>query len=553
MDKNLLLFLENKTDALNDRIALGMKSTLGTKELSFNGVGILSKRFAGHLINLGIDKGDNVAILSESMPEWGAVLFGSVIAGTAVVPLDIKLTIFEMETILKDSTPRVLAVSSQYLNKAVELKEKVSSIEHIILIDDNGANGAFPSLYTIPQGDVKFRHRSLNKTALIVYTSGSTGQPKGVEITFKNVLAQIEAIDKCFGEHLGPGDALLSILPLNHLFELTVGLLSFLNMGTSIYYSKSLKPKDVFAIIQEKNVTFMIVVPAFLKLLKAFIEQEVTQKSKYAKLSFRISYAIAKVLNFKWAKKLLFKRIRKKFGKRFKGFFSGGAPLDIEVANFFETVGIDIYEGYGLSEASPVVSVNTPKHRRLGSVGKPLFNVQVKTDESTGELMVRGDSVMKGYFKMPELTAETITKDGWLKTGDIARIDKDDFVWITGRIKNLIVLSGGKKVFPEEVETALFGSPMFKELCVFPYKHATGQKEGTEDVGVVVVPSEKLLNKASDKSEIEKLARAEIKELSQKISSYKRPTVVIVTDDALPRTPLNKIKRKDVKEIYSEK
>lgn len=553
MDKNLLLFLENKTDALNDRIALGMKSTLGTKELSFNGVGILSKRFAGHLINLGIDKGDNVAILSESMPEWGAVLFGSVIAGTAVIPLDIKLTLFEMETILKDSTPRVLAVSSQYLSKAIELKEKVSSIEHIILIDDNGANGAFPSLYTIPQGDVKFRHRSLNKTALIVYTSGSTGQPKGVEITFKNVLAQIEAIDKCFGEHLGPGDALLSILPLNHLFELTVGLLSFLNMGTSIYYSKSLKPKDVFALIQEKNVTFMIVVPAFLKLLKAFIEQEVTQKSKSAKIRFEISYAIAKVLNFKWVKKLLFKRIRKKFGKRFKGFFSGGAPLDIEVANFFETVGIDIYEGYGLSEASPVVSVNTPKHRRLGSVGKSLFNVQVKTDENTGELMVRGDSVMKGYFKMPDLTAETITKDGWLKTGDIARIDKDDYIWITGRIKNLIVLSGGKKVFPEEVETALFGSSMFKELCVFPYKHTTGQKEGTEDVGVVVVPSDELLNKAKDRAEIEKLARAEIKELSQKISSYKRPTVVIVANDALPRTPLNKIKRKDVKEIYSEK
>ena len=160
---------------------------------------------------------------------------------------------------------------------------------------------------------------------------------------------------------------------------------------------------------------------------------------------------------------------------------------------------------------------------------------------------------MKGYFKMPELTKDAITKDGWLKTGDIARIDKDNYIWITGRIKNLIVLSGGKKVFPEEVETALFVSPMFKELCVFPYKHISGQKEGTEDVGVVVVPSDELTAKAKDKAELEKLARAEIKELSQKISSYKRPTVVIVSSDALPRTPLNKIKRKDVKEIYNKK
>lgn len=447
---NVLLFLENRTEALENKIALGMKSNLGWNELTFKGVGVLSRRLANFLIKNKVDKGDKIAILSESMPEWGAALFASVLAGAITIPLDIKLTLFELTSILNDCKPKVLLVSSAYLETGLKLKESIDSIEQIIIINESG-NKAYPSLYDIPdESDRKWRHRAMSKTAFIIYTSGTTGTPKGVEITFKNAMAQVDSVGKCFD--LGINDKFLSILPMNHLFELTVGFLSFLSKGTSIYYSQSLKPKDLFNIIQEKQITFMIVVPAFLKLLKSSIETEINQLPAIKKMFFKLNYQLAKFVPFYWARKLMFLPVHKKFGGKFKGCISGGAPLDITVGKFFERLGIRIFEGYGLSEASPVVTVNNEKHYKLGSIGRPIPCVQVKVDEKTSELMVKGDNVMKGYYNRPELTAEVITEDGWLHTGDIATIDKDGFVYITGRIKSMIVLSGGKKVFPEDLE-----------------------------------------------------------------------------------------------------
>ena len=551
MDNNILLFLENRTAELENNISLGMRSHVGWKELTYKGLGILSKRLAGYLIDIGIDKGDHVAILSESTPEFGAALFASAMAGATIIPLDIKLTTYELTSILTSSTPSVLLVSSAYLETALKLKESVSSIKHIILIDDNGVRKDIPSIYTISdKNGRKWRHRNPTATAFIIYTSGTTGSPKGVEISFKNIMAQVDAVGRCF--NLGPQDRLLSILPMNHLFELTVGFLSFLNKGTSIYYSKSLKPKDLFAIMIEKQITFMVVVPAFLKLLKTAIESEINKMSVFRKFLFDVSYNIARMTNWRWFKRLAFRSIHKKYGGKFKGFLSGGAPLEVEVGKFFNNIGLKIYEGYGLSEASPVVTMNTDRNYRLGSVGRPLFNVQTKVDKETGELLVKGDNIMKGYYKQPDLTKTVITEDGWLKTGDIAKIDKDGFVWITGRIKNMIVLSGGKKVFPEEVESVLEKSPLFKELCVFGAKRSGGQKDGCEDVCVLIRPTDEVLVKYTDEDELNKKIREEVKTFSQQLSHFKRPTTIIVTKQDLPRTATSKIKRKEIIKEYSK-
>ena len=551
MDNNILLFLENRTAELENNISLGMRSHVGWKELTYKGLGILSKRLAGYLIDIGIDKGDHVAILSESTPEFGAALFASAMAGATIIPLDIKLTTYELTSILTSSTPSVLLVSSAYLETALKLKESVSSIKHIILIDDNGVRKDIPSIYTISdKNGRKWRHRNPTATAFIIYTSGTTGSPKGVEISFKNIMAQVDAVGRCF--NLGPQDRLLSILPMNHLFELTVGFLSFLNKGTSIYYSKSLKPKDLFAIMIEKQITFMVVVPAFLKLLKTAIESEINKMTVFRKFLFDVSYNIARMTNWRWFKRLAFRSIHKKYGGKFKGFLSGGAPLEVEVGKFFNNIGLKIYEGYGLSEASPVVTMNTDRNYRLGSVGRPLFNVQTKVDKETGELLVKGDNIMKGYYKQPDLTKTVITEDGWLKTGDIAKIDKDGFVWITGRIKNMIVLSGGKKVFPEEVESVLEKSPLFKELCVFGAKRSGGQKDGCEDVCVLIRPTDEVLVKYTDEDELNKKIREEVKAFSQQLSHFKRPTTIIVTKQDLPRTATSKIKRKEIIKEYSK-
>lgn len=544
---NVLLFLENRTEALENKIALGMKSNLGWNELTFRGLGVLSRRLANFLIKSRVDKGDKLAILSESMPEWGAALFASVLSGATTIPLDIKLTLFELTSILQDCKPKVLLVSSAFLETGLKLKETIDSIEQIIIINDC-SNKDYPCLYDMPdESDKKWRHRAISKTAFIIYTSGTTGTPKGVEITFKNAMAQIEAVTQCFD--LGIKDKFLSILPMNHLFELTVGFMSFLSKGTSIYYSQSLKPKDLFNIIQEKQITFMIVVPAFLKLLKSSIETEINQASAFKKFIFNLNYKVAKFIPFYSVRKLLFKPIHKKFGGKFKGCISGGAPLDINVGKFFERLGIRVFEGYGLSEASPVVAVNTEKHYKLGSIGRPIPNVQVKIDEKTGELMVKGDNVMKGYYNRPELTAEVIGEDGWLHTGDIARIDKDGFVFITGRIKSMIVLSGGKKVFPEDLEAVFEKSPKFAEICVFGAKRSGGAKDGTEDIFVAILPSQEMVDKYPDEKQLEDEIRKEIKTLSTKLSSYKRPSNIIIVKDPFPRTATRKVKRNEVKKI----
>ena len=549
LNKNVLLLLENKTIEFGDKVALSMKSYLGWQELSFKGLGILAKRLANYLMKIGINKGDKVAILSESMPEWGATLFGSILSGAIVVPLDIKLTIYEWTSILSDCMPKVLLVSSTYFEKALELKELIPSIENIVIIDDKKERNGYPGLYDIEEStNIKWRHRAPSKTALIIYTSGTTGSPKGVEITFNNIVSQLESISAAF--NFGPQDRMLSILPMNHLFELTVGFLSFLNFGTSIYYSKSLKPKDLFKIFQEKQITFMISVPAFAKLLKTTIESEIAQRPKWQQFCFNVKYEMAKFVPFKAVKRLMFKDIHKHFGGKFKGILSGGAPLDLNVGKFFNNIGITIWQGYGLTETSPLISVETQKAHRFGSVGKVINSVKAKVDPQTGELLVTGDGIMKGYYNKPELTAETITPDGWLHTGDIAKIDKDGFLFITGRIKNMIVLSGGKKVFPEEVESVIEKSEKFTEICVFGATRQGGQKDGSEDVCIAVVPTEDFINSCNgDKALIEKEVKAEVKLLSQRLAPYKRPLNVYVTYEPLPRTATRKVKRRNVKEL----
>ncbi|MBQ2870631.1 AMP-binding protein, partial [bacterium] len=242
--------------------------------------------------------------------------------------------------------------------------------------------------------NAKWRRRSSKATAMIIYTSGTTGSPKGVEITYRNITSQLEDLGYALNEILGDKKVtVLSILPMNHLFEMTVGFCTFLNYGFSVYYTQSLKPKDILGIMTEKKVEFMIVVPAFLKLLKVGIESELNNAPKITQIAFKAMYHLAKFIPFYSIKKLLFKKIHDKFGGHFIGCISGGAPLDVNVGRFFERIGIKVYQGYGLSETSPVVSVNTDKRSVLASVGRPLKHFETKIDESTGELLLRGPSV----------------------------------------------------------------------------------------------------------------------------------------------------------------
>ncbi len=549
--KNILYLLDERTKKYGERIALGTKTPLGWKEFTYKGIGLLSRKLACYLIdNLNVQKGDRLAILSESKPEYGACVFASAMAGMITVPLDVKLTKYELINILSDCEPCVMLVSRAHLEMAVALQKELPFLKNIIVMDEPAAGEDYKSLYNLPDNyEARWRPRSSKSTAFIIYTSGTTGAPKGVEISFLNMLTQLDDLWDALNAIL-PNRmvTVLSILPMNHLFEMTVGFSTFLNFGFSVYYTPSLKPKDILGIMRAKKVDFMIVVPAFLKLLKTGIESEINNGPKKVKTLFNLMFKISKFIPSYRIKKFMFKKIHDKFGGHFMGCISGGAPLDISVGEFFERIGIKVYQGYGLSETSPVVSVNTDKRNDLASVGRPLKSFEARIDKETGELQLRGDCIMKGYHNQPELTAETIDSDGWLHTGDIAKITPDGHIYITGRIKNMIVLSGGKKVFPEEVESVLEKSPYFAEVCVLGVSHTFGAKDGTEDIAAVVVPSEEVLSKYDDET-VDKLCKDEVKRLSERLTPYKRPINIVVSRSPLPRTTTRKVKRKEVKEL----
>lgn len=552
---NVLSFLEHKTNDYSDRIALGMKDAFGWREYTYQGLGAMSRKIASYLINdLQVKKEEHVAIISESRVEFGAAFFASVIAGTTFIPLDIKLTIHELSSILSSCNPTTVFVSNSYLNTVLKLKEEITSIKNIILLDEAKKDCEFKSIYNIENSaNVKFRHRSLNSNALIIYTSGTTGKPKGVQTTFRNLLAQVEdlkiELNKIFKKDEQVNT--LSILPMNHLFELTVGFASFLSLGYSIYYSKSLRPKDILSVMKDKKIRFMCTVPSLFKMLKMQFEADVQKQSKFKQMIFNFNFHyIAKFLPFMPLKKWLFRDIHTKFGNNFYGFISGGAPLDLDMAKYFNRIGINVFQGYGLSEASPIVTFNLRKDLNIASVGTLLSSFEGKLDPETSELIVKGPAVMKGYYKQEDLTKEVIDENGWLHTGDIARFGKKKEIYITGRIKNIIVLAGGKKVFPEEVESVLDDCKYIKEACALSLKRQTGEKKGTEEVCVVACPKDELYEQYDEKT-VEKLIVDEIKERSLRLTQYKRPTNIIIHKGELPKTATRKIKRKEVKEMLS--
>lgn len=302
--------------------------------------------------------------------------------------------------------------------------------------------------------------------------------------------------------------------------------------------------------MQEKHIRFMVTVPAFLKLLKSYFESEIHKKSTLYKVMFKIKYQIARFMPFN-IRRMMFRTIHRLYGKEFFGYISGGAPLDPVVGAWFKRIGVRIFQGYGLSETSPVVSMcNTPNQDNIHSVGPILSSYEAKIDPETGELLVKGPSVMKGYYGRQDLTDEVLEPDGWFHTGDIGEI-RNGLLYITGRIKNLIVLSGGKKVFPEEVETVLRQSNNFAEVCVVGMPRVGGGKDGREEIVAVIVPTDDYTQNFNSFEELEKAVVSEVKQLSTQLAPYKRPINIVVRTQHLPRTATSKIKRKEVKALVS--
>jgi long-chain acyl-CoA synthetase len=447
------------------------------------------------LNSLGVQPADRVAILSENRPEWAMADYATLCAGAWSVPIYPTLPAHQIAPLLNDSGAKVIVVSSlEHLGKILTIRAECPALDHIVSIEARPpAEPGFLSFHALvdkgrPMLDMSpgvFEQRAARvkaeDVATIIYTSGTTGEPKGAMLTHSNFVSNVTA---CCQVVPITGDGIaLSFLPLSHVFERMLDY-AYLYRHCSIAYAESIdKLRDNFL---EVNPTCFGAVPRVYEKVHGRILDKVEAGGGLKKKLFgwavrvgreRLSYEerglpvpASLARKAKLADKLVFAKIRHALGTRFQFAVSGGAPLARELAEFFLGAGVTIYEGYGLTETSPVIAVNGPNAWRLGTVGRPIPGVEVRI-AADGEILTRGPHVMKGYYNKPQATAEAIDPDGWFHTEDIGQIDEDGFLAITDRKKDLLVLAGGKKVAPQPIENELKSSAFIATPIVLGDRH----------------------------------------------------------------------------------
>lgn len=440
------------------------------------------------LASLGISAGDRVAILSENRVEWALGDQAILRRGALVVTIYPTLLPAQIAYILRDSgSVAVLCSDAEQVEKVESIRANCPELKHVVCFSpvDRAGVYAWDQLREIgsvqlerhPE-DAQAQGRNIppEATATLIYTSGTTGDPKGVMLSHQNIVANVQSALQVFD--LGPGDKVLSFLPLSHIFERMAGYYTMQHAGVGIAYAESIE--TVAADMGEIQPTVMVSVPRLYEKIYSrvlgmaiagspvkrgifFWAKGVGEKWVAKKVAGeRVPWHLA--LEKSVAEALVFKKLQKRTGGCLRFFISGGAPLAKEIAEFFFSAGLIIYEGYGLTETSPVITANTSEHFRPGTVGHPMPGVEVQLAED-GEILTRSASVMQGYWNRPDATAEAIV-NGWFHTGDIGHIDSDGFLHITDRKKDLIVTAGGKNVAPQPIENQLKLSRYITEVCL---------------------------------------------------------------------------------------
>ena len=480
-DNTLVKMVDNRADRYGNRTVLERKVNGTWESISWDYLARTYREVGRGLLCLGLENGDRVAILSENRPEWTFADLGTFAMDGVVVPLYWTLTPAQLEYILRDCAAKAIFVSDvQYLDKILKIRSALPDLKTIICFDpfpkDRLEEGVMTFDELITRGcDAEpemweamgrsIAEGSGDDLATIIYTSGTTGEPKGVMLTHDNFLSNIRSVLKVID--INETDICLSFLPLSHVFE-RVAYYLFLFVGGRIAYAESID--QLMANMSEVHPTILISVPRIYEKAYGRIFDRVRESSGLKRLIFYSSLNCGLKVSAKllagekpgaWlrfrqriADKLVFSKLRQNFGGRIRLMISGGAPLSKQIGEFFYAAGLVILEGYGLTETSPVISANLVEKIRFGSVGPILPDVEVRFADD-GEIQVKGPNVMKGYYNLPQETAEDLDGEGWFSTGDIGHIDHDGFLVITDRKKALIVTAGGKNVAPAGIENAL--------------------------------------------------------------------------------------------------
>ena len=503
-------------------------------------------------------RGSRLAIVADNHPRWVAAYLGIIASGCTVVPLDTALHAEQLTTLLEDSGTSVLFCDAKHATSA---REAVSGLHvRLVLMDlermpdrttEHSWSTDLSTIFKSGPGEFQPALSAADDIASLLYTSGTTADPKGVMLTHANFLGEVEAVFNWV--ELGPSDALLGVLPMFHVLAQMANLLLPLVKGSRVVYLETLNTTELLRALRERNITAFAVVPQFFYLIHQRIFEEIRKRGILTQRIFTILVAFNRNLR-KFgvnAGRLFFGEIHETLGHKMRYLVTGGSRFDPKIATDFHDLGIDVLQAYGLTETTAAVFANSPGDNVIGSVGKALKGVEARIIDqrppedgspSAGEVALRGAVVMKGYWNRPDATA-AVLREGWLYTGDLGYFDADGNLFLTGRKKEIIVLSNGKNIYPEEVEAHYLKSPYIKELAVMGLEARPG--EVGDRLHAVIVPNFDVLRQKKIVNAKE-VIRYDIESLSQQIPSTKRIGSYEIWQDDLPRTTTRKIKRFEV-------
>lgn len=545
--------VQQSTDIYGDLDAFLVKNTNGTiRNIKFRQFNNDINHLGTALYDLGL-QGCKIAIISENRYEW-CVSYLAIVNGTGVVvPLDKELPENEIASLLDRSDAAAVFCSGEYLDVLIRKKQSLPNLKKIICFDlEKSENDVllFSELISrgndlVNKGDKAFLSAPIDNEAMnmLIFTSGTTDQSKGVMLSHKNIASDIMAVSQLL--YADNSDLIMSILPLHHTYECTAGFLTMVYLGVTICFCEGLR--HITNNLQQYKPTMIMSVPLILENVYSKVIKKARKEKRMAALKFGlfVSGALFK-LNID-VRRQLFKEVMDNLGGNLRLVISGAAALNPKIVKGLRSMGFNIMQGYGLTECSPIVSVNRLDYYRDASAGQPVSGIEVAIDnpgpDGIGEIKVKGPITMLGYYKNPEAT-NAVLRDGWLYTGDNGYIDKNNFLYISGRQKNVIVTKNGKNIFPEDVELYLNKSEYIKESIV--YGVDTDNESDTIVCAKIVPNMEVLVEKFGQvpiPDELYKLIKQEVQKANKKLSAYKKIKHFEIREGEFEKTTTKKIKR----------
>ena len=505
----------------------------------------MAEQAAGSLRERGVVPEDRVMLMSENRPEWGISYFGILKAGATVVPLEHQLSMEEVAGIARASGAVALIASDEVLDRLAGQAAVAAALGkvQVLRFDQVLVEPAVSPAAIVPA-------RRGDTVASIIYTSGTTGTPKGVMLSHKNLTSMVAKMSSVF--HMYRHDGLLSVLPLHHTFEFSAGFLMPMVHGSQVTYLEEVSADTLARALKEGNITGMVGVPALWQLLHRKITKRVNERGVLVEKAFEAVVDFNRKLRERMPYgidlgKLFFYPVHRELGGRLRLLISGGSALSPDVMKAFLGLGFKLFEGYGMTEASPVLTTQRPGEKTvIGSVGRALPGVDVKIadpdERGVGEVIAKGPNVMLGYYRNDDATGQVL-RQGWLHTGDLGRIDEDGHLYIVGRKKEMILGASGENVYPDELEEVYRDSPFIKELSVVGLPAG----EAGETVAALIVPDYEADAAAGlDREAVRERVREHVRHVSQKLPLYKRVRVFHLWDHDLPKTSTRKVKRREV-------